>query len=98
MIITNNYELTYKKRYYVIRNLAKVYCPDCSSKLKVIGSRKRTIKDISGEEYIFNLRRMRCENCNTIHTEMPDCMIPHKQYSKIAIKTAINGLCDYYNM
>lgn len=41
---------------------------------------------------------MKCEKCNTIHTEIPDCMIPYKQYSKNAIKTAINGQCDYYNM
>ena len=76
----------------------KVYCPDCGGKLKVIGSRKRTIKDISGEQYIFSLRRMKCGNCNRIHTEIPDCMIPHKQYSKNAIKTVINGQCDYYSM
>lgn len=66
--------------------------------MKVIGSRKRTVKNVSGKEYIFSLRRMRCEKCRIIHTEIPDCMIPHKQYSKNAIKTAIKGQCDYYIM
>lgn len=71
-------------------------CPDCYGKMKIIGSRKRTVKDISGEEYVFSLRRMRCEKCRIIHTEIPDCMIPHKQYSKNAIAATINGQCDYY--
>lgn len=66
--------------------------------MKVIGSRRRSVKNISGEEYIFSLRRMRCKQCNVIHTEIPDCMIPHKQYSKNAIKSAIKGQCDYYIM
>lgn len=66
--------------------------------MKIIGSRKRTVRDVFGEKYIFSLRRMRCEKCNEIHTEIPDCMIPHKQYSKNAIDTAINEKCDYYGM
>ena len=73
-------------------------CPDCSQIMKIIGSRKRTIKDIYGESYIFSLRRMRCEKCNIIHTEIPDCIVPHKQYSKSAINTAVKGECDYYIM
>mgnify|MGYP003161019235 CR=1 FL=1 len=71
-----------KKNYYIIICDEENLCPDCERKMKIIGSRKRTVKDISGEEYIFSLRRMRCEECHIIHTEIPNCMIPHKQYSK----------------
>ena len=87
-----------KKNYYIIICDEENLCPDCERKMKIIGSRKRTVKDISGEEYIFSLRRMRCEECHIIHTEIPNCMIPHKQYSKDAIAAAINRQCDYYNI
>lgn len=87
-----------KKNYYAIISDEKNICPDCNQTMKIIGSRKRTVKDISGEQYVFSLRRMRCETCNIIHTEIPDCIIPHKQYSRNAINTAIKGQCDYYIM
>lgn len=87
-----------KKNYYAIISDEKNICTDCNQTMKIIGSRKRTVKDISGEQYVFSLRRMRCEKCSVIHTEIPDCIIPHKQYSKNAIDTAIKGQCDYYTM
>ncbi len=52
--------------------------------------------DESGIEYIFNLRRFRCGNCQKIHTEIPDCIIPHKQYSQKVIEDILDGKCDYY--
>ena len=73
-------------------------CYVCGNKMKIIGSRRRTVKDISGEQYVFSLRRMKCEKCNAIHTEIPDCIIPYKQYSRDAINTAIKEQCDYYTM
>lgn len=73
-------------------------CPDCGNIMKVVGSRKRTVKDISGEQYVFSLRRLKCSKCNKIHTEIPDCIVPHKQYSKGAIDAAINIECDYFVM
>lgn len=73
-------------------------CPDCNQTMKIIGSKKRTVKDISGKQYIFSLRKMKCEKCNVIHTEIPDCIVPHKQYSKNAISMAIKEQCTYYIM
>ena len=87
-----------KKNYYVIKTDNENKCPDCMQTMKIIGSRKRIVKDIIGEQYVFSLRRMKCEKCNVIHIEIPDCIIPHKQYSKDAINTAIKGQCDYYTM
>lgn len=52
--------------------------------------------DESGIEYIFMFRRFRCDNCKKLHTEIPDCVIPYKQYSRKAIKKILNGACDYY--
>lgn len=34
---------------------------------------------------------MRCENCGKLHTELPDCMQPHKHYETDAIQAEIDG-------
>lgn len=54
------------------------------------------VKDESGEIYVFKLRRYKCENCQKIHTEIPDCIMPYKQYSKKVISDVCSGKCDYY--
>lgn len=64
--------------------------------MRVRDSKPRIVMDETGEKYIFRLRRFRCENCKKIHTEIPDCIIPHKQYSKKAINAVCNGECSYY--
>lgn len=42
----------------------------------------------SGERKYFMLRQLCCENCKTIHIELPDIMFPHKHYSREAIENA----------
>jgi hypothetical protein len=34
---------------------------------------------------------MRCETCGKLHTELPDCMQPHKHYETDAIQAEIDG-------
>ena len=59
-------------------------------------SKQRIVLDESGEKYIFRLRRFRCENCQKLHIEIPDCIAPHKQYGKNVIDNILNGECDYF--
>lgn len=73
-------------------------CPDCGGKLKVRDSKRRVVKDISGEEFVFSLRRFTCSNCRKVHTEIPDCIVPRKRYFKDAIVAAVEEKCDYYIM
>lgn len=87
-----------KKNYLAITTKEKNICPDCGGKLKVRDSKKRTVIDISGEEYIFSLRRFVCIECGKIHTEIPDCIVPKKRYFKDSILAAVSGKCDYYVM
>lgn len=87
-----------KKNYLVIKTKEGNVCPDCGSKLKVRDSKKRIVRDISGEEYLFSLRRFICVECGKVHTEIPDCIVPHKRYFKDAIEAAVDGKCDYYIM
>ena len=59
-------------------------------------SKQRTILDESGEKYIFKLRRFRCDNCQKLHTEIPDCIAPYKRYSQIVIDDILKEKCDYF--
>ena len=98
MLIRHQYQIKLKKNYLIITTNEENKCPDCGGKLKIRDSKKRIVKDISGEEYTFNLRRFICSGCGKIHTELPDCIVPQKRYSKNAIETAVSGKCDYYIM
>lgn len=51
--------------------------------------------DEEGEKYTFRLRRLYCEKCNKLHTEVPDFIEKNKHYSKNVIESVINGKCDY---
>lgn len=64
--------------------------------MKVRDTKQRKIKNEIGKEFVFRLRRFRCENCKKIHLEIPDIITPHKQYSRQAINNIMSGKCDYY--
>lgn len=64
--------------------------------MRVRDSKQRAVLNESGEKYIFRLRRFRCDNCQKLHTEIPDCIIPEKQYSKKVIEDILGGKCNYY--
>ena len=70
-------------------------CPDCGGAMVVRDSRKRAVKDSDGNEYIFQLRRLRCVLCGHTHLELPDFMQAHKHYNKTVIEAVIRGECDY---
>jgi hypothetical protein len=59
--------------------------------LKVEGSRKRGLIEYSGEKKILLIRRLRCCECNRIHHELPDIIVPYKRYSSEAIENIISN-------
>ena len=59
--------------------------------LKVEGSRKRGLIEYSGEKKILVIRRLRCCECNRIHHELPDIIVPYKRYSSEAIENIISN-------
>lgn len=85
-----------KKNYYVIKSQKENYCPKCGTRTKVRDSKRRKVIDESGTEYTFSLLRFRCDNCRKLHTEIPDCIIPYKQYGQKVINDVLSGRCDYY--
>ncbi|WP_267459278.1 DUF6431 domain-containing protein [Brevibacillus composti] len=48
--------------------------------MNVIGSRRRKVASESGEVRLLVIRRLRCSQCQKIHHELPDCVVPYKRY------------------
>lgn len=48
--------------------------------MSVKDSKRRYIKDSSGRKIPFNLRRFYCKNCDRLHVELPDLVMPYSQY------------------
>lgn len=80
---------------YRIANYDVAVCPHCYSPLKIRDSRKRKVKDSSGAEYIFQLRRLYCPICKQIHLEIPDCIEPQKHYFKPTIENTLSNKINY---
>lgn len=102
MICIENYHLISDKSrsWYYVKSLENSICPICSSsKLASIGSRQRKVLDGNGETLLLVIRRLRCRNCNRIHHELPDLIVPYKRYSSEEIETIIesepgNSACE----
>lgn len=43
------------------------------------------------ERRVYSIRRLKCDHCEKIHRELPDCFAPYKQYSVEIISGALDG-------
>ena len=87
MILAKKYRII--KSYYCIQSYDESVCPNCNSKLKVRGSKKRWIIETDGTKTCYNLRQLQCMNCKKIHIEYIDKIVPYKHYSAEAISEAL---------
>ena len=46
----------------------------------------------NSEVHYIIVRRMKCTSCNKLHTELPDCLAPYKQYAAEIIENEIDGI------
>lgn len=67
-------------------------CPKCGGELKYYDSVKRLVRTKYGNKNKVNIRRFRCRKCNSIHRELPDFILPYKQYEA----DIIIGVCEGY--
>ena len=78
------------KRVFFVRSAEQSLCPCCESELKVIGSRKRVFINSLGEKVTLIIRRLKCRQCNRVHHELPDILVPYKRYGSESIEAAIS--------
>ena len=96
MIIVSSFDLTYNdiSRFFTIRATEESVCPFCSDELIYRDSKLRRLIDLIGETRCFLLRRLRCQGCKKLHTELPDIIQPYKHYESGVIQSVIDGSAD----
>jgi hypothetical protein len=79
------------KLEFFVKGTEQIPCPCCGGELKVIGSRNRKYRRKAGELIELIIRRLKCSNCNKIHHELPDNLVPYKRYDCESIETVVDG-------
>ena len=69
-------------------------CPLCSGDLSVRDSKRRQVIESDGSRSHFSLRRLKCNDCGKLHTELPSFMVPHKHYASEVIEAELDGTRD----
>ncbi len=82
---------TILKRIFLIKSKENNFCcPICTGKLSGYDHRKRIVKNSNGEKETYLIRRLKCKNCHKLHTEIPDFILPYKQYKAEVIESEID--------
>jgi hypothetical protein len=76
---------------FFVRCAEVVPSPCCGVDLSIIGSRKRKLTSEDGERRLLVIRRLRCTQCQKIHHELPDCIVPYKRYESACVEQVISG-------
>jgi len=93
MIIVPEFELKYNEEtgIYTIISLMPCRCPLCGGAVYHRDHKSRFVKRLSGEVWHFRLRRLLCDNCSKLHTEIPDIIQPYKHYDSETIQSVLDG-------
>lgn len=92
MVILTDYELVENpEKGFFVRSSEQNVCPACNGKLQVIGSRQRKLIKSTGEKIILVIRRLRCDECKSIHHELPDKLIPYTRYDRDSIEAVVTN-------
>lgn len=69
----------------------KMVCPVCESRLKYFDSVERLVRTKKRKTIRIKVRRLKCVNCGHIHREIPNYILPYKQYETEIIQGVIEG-------
>lgn len=73
----------------------RLLCPRCGGELIYYDCVKRYLRGKYGRRRRVILRRMRCDVCHSIHRELPDYILPFKQYDADIITGVLEGLITF---
>lgn len=79
------------KLEFFVKSTEQIPCPCCGGVLTVIGSRRRKYRNKAGESNVLIIHRLRCSNCNKIHHELPNILVPYKRYDSDSLETVVTG-------
>lgn len=67
-------------------------CPKCNGCLKHYDKVQRIVRTKGRKTSYIEIRRLRCQKCGSIHREIPDYILPNKQYELEVILGVLEGL------
>ncbi len=73
-------------------NESKPPCPYCEGPLEYRDSVMRILRREGGAKNWLIIRRLKCLTCNTLHRELPDCLLPYKHYESEIISGVIDEI------
>ena len=82
-----------RKMEFLVDSNEDHICPICNAPLTLRDHKKRVWKKERGEKRWVIIRRFCCTNkdCNRLHNELPDFLIPYKHYEAQLIEDVIEG-------
>jgi hypothetical protein len=80
------------KQAFFVRSTETVPCPCCGGVLEVVGSRRRVWYRSSGDQEKLIIRRLYCRQCERIHHELPDVLVPYKRYGAESIEPVVSDV------
>jgi len=93
MVIVSLFKLNYNELSGIFTITAEeiVCCPLCSGELSYRDSRLRKLISFLGKICRFFVRRLRCQACEKLHTELPSIIQPFRHYASQAIQSVLDG-------
>ncbi|WP_286132263.1 DUF6431 domain-containing protein [Bacillus sp. FJAT-27251] len=76
---------------FLVRGAGRIPSPCCGKDMLVRGTKNRKAKDHTGQSKTYNIRRLQCTHCHTIHHELPDLLIPYKRYEAECIESFLTN-------
>ena len=68
-----------------------IFCSRCGENTKYYDTVKRFVRTAYGKQYVIFIERYICVNCRFIHRNLPEFLVPYKQYEKHIIDGFIFG-------
>lgn len=67
-------------------------CPNCGGDLKYYDSVQRIVRTKGRDTKWVKIRRLQCSICGALHRELPDYILPYKQYEAEVVRGVLEDL------
>lgn len=69
-----------------------IICPKCGGELKFFDKVRRMIRTRGHVPHYIEIRRFKCQKCNSVHREIPSIIFPFKHYEAEIIIGVLKGI------
>jgi len=93
MVIVSSFTTRYniEKKCFEVISEEESRCPYCGGALRYRNSRERGLLNELQEKTLYLLRRLWCEGCSHLHTEIPVIIQPYRHYASSVIQDVLEG-------